>query len=126
MFFTGTCEPVSPVAGRVSGAVNGHGPIARQPEKSEKERRSRSEILGQYLRYSHLGILFLLSIGLPTAGGIWLDLKLGTRVVFTLLGLLLGFATGIYALYAELYGKKRTKGDADRRDRGGSHDDERE
>ena len=61
------------------------------------------------MRYSHLGIRFLLSIGLPVAAGVWIDKKLETMVVFTLLGLVFGFATGVYSLYKELFRTGRTR-----------------
>ncbi|MBI4585681.1 MAG: AtpZ/AtpI family protein [Planctomycetes bacterium] len=59
------------------------------------------------MRYSQLGATFCLAVALPTAGGIWLDRKLGTVVLFTLLGLVLGFAAGVYNLYIEVFGKKK-------------------
>jgi F0F1-type ATP synthase assembly protein I len=64
------------------------------------------EVLGRYLRYSHLGLQFIVSVGLPLAGGIWLDRKLGTVVLFTLVGLVLGFGAGLFSLYNELFRKK--------------------
>ena len=65
--------------------------------------------LGEYMKHSHLGLQFLLAVGLPTAGGIWLDSTLGTRVLFTLLGLFLGFAAGVYSLYFELFRAKKRR-----------------
>jgi F0F1-type ATP synthase assembly protein I len=62
--------------------------------------------LARYLRYSHLGIQFLVSIALPLALGIWLDRRWGTKVLFTLLGLAVGFAAALYSLYGELYRKR--------------------
>jgi len=61
--------------------------------------------VAKYLKYSHVGLQFLLSVGIPTGLGIWLDRVLGTVVLFTLLGLGLGFTAGIYSLYGELYGR---------------------
>ena len=58
---------------------------------------------------------FLLAIGLPVAGGVWLDLKLETKAVFTLLGLALGFGSGFYLLYNEIY-KKPDRSRTSRRD----------
>jgi hypothetical protein len=63
--------------------------------------------LQKYLRYSHLGMQFFLSVALFTAGGLWLDSKLGTLVLFTLLGLAIGFGGGTYCLYSELFGPRR-------------------
>lgn len=75
-----------------------------------KQGEDRKEALGKYLRYSHLGIQFLLAVGLPVAGGVYLDQRLGTKVLFTLLGLALGFTAGIYSLYGELF--RRRDGDS--------------
>jgi hypothetical protein len=61
--------------------------------------------LARYLRYSHLGIQFLVSIGLPLGLGIWLDRRWGTKVLFTLLGLAAGFTAALYSLYGELFRK---------------------
>ncbi len=69
------------------------------------EERERST-LAKYLKYSYVGFQFFLSVGLFTAGGIWLDRRLGTVVLFTLAGLALGFAGGIYELYREFFLRK--------------------
>jgi hypothetical protein len=74
-----------------------------------KREEDDRESLAKYLRYSHLGVQFLLSIAVPTALGIWADRKLGTVVLFTLLGLALGFTGGIYSLYGELFGGRDRK-----------------
>ena len=39
-----------------------------------------------------------LSMALPGVGGIWVDSKLGTLPVFVILGVVLGFALGMYQL----------------------------
>ena len=75
-----------------------------------KRKGNDQNTTARYLRYSHLGTQFLLAIGLPIALGIWLDRKWGTKALFTLLGLVLGFTAGIYSLYGALYkhdGKSR-------------------
>jgi F0F1-type ATP synthase assembly protein I len=68
-----------------------------------KDREPQSRPLAKYLRYSHLGVEFFLSVAIFTGIGIWLDRRLGTVVLFTLLGLALGFAGGLVALYRELF-----------------------
>jgi F0F1-type ATP synthase assembly protein I len=73
--------------------------------------------LGKYLRYYHLGFQFLLCIGLPTFGGIWLDRKYGTKAVWTIVGLAVGFATGLYSLCSELFRQDKKK-DSDSGDDG--------
>jgi hypothetical protein len=72
-------------------------------------KREDDDSLAKYLRYSHLGIQFLLSVAVPTGAGIWADRKLGTVVLFTILGFLLGFVGGIYSIYGELYGRRDRK-----------------
>jgi hypothetical protein len=83
------------------------------PAEDQKPRR---DPLSKYLRYSHVGLQFFLAVGIFTAGGVWLDRRLGTLVLFTLLGLALGFAGGLFALYRELYPDRRggKHGDGDR------------
>ncbi len=83
-------------------------PDEKDPDRSE---------LAKYLGYSHVGLQFFLSIGLFTGGGIWLDRRLGTVVLFTLVGLALGFAGGLYSLYREVFLKKKPGDEADSDDR---------
>ncbi|MBI4605829.1 MAG: AtpZ/AtpI family protein [Planctomycetes bacterium] len=59
--------------------------------------------MAKYLRYSHVGLQFFISVALFTGVGIWLDRRLGTVVLFTLLGLVLGFGGGVYSLYREFF-----------------------
>ena len=61
-----------------------------------------------YFRYYHIGLQFCVGVGLFTFGGIWLDRKLGTQVLFTLLGLCLGFAGALRSIYSEIYGEKKS------------------
>jgi F0F1-type ATP synthase assembly protein I len=89
-----------------SGARDGS---SKRPGEDQAGRDGDSaRKLGQYLRYSHLGLQFFFAVGLPLGVGIWLDRRLGTTVLFTLLGLALGFAAAFYSLYQELY-RKRSK-----------------
>jgi F0F1-type ATP synthase assembly protein I len=79
----------------------------------------------RYLQYSHLGIQFLVALLLPIGLGVWLDRLLGTRVLFTLLGMALGFTAGIYSIYGELYRRRAQKprgGDGGGRDEGSGKD----
>lgn len=81
-----------------------------EPQKdfeSREDTEREKDPLQKYLRYSHLGMQFFLSVALFTAGGLWLDRKLGTLVLFTLLGLAIGFGGGTYCLYGELFGPRR-------------------
>ncbi len=75
-------------------------------EKREGDRKEQKERkAAEYLRYSHLGLQFLIGFGLPTAVGIWLDRRWGTVVLFTILGIALGFTAALYSIYGELYGR---------------------
>lgn len=75
-----------------------------------KERGDDERSLARYLKYSHLGFQFLLAVGVPTGLGIWLDRRWGTKVLFTLLGLALGFTAGVYSIYGELFGRRDGRG----------------
>lgn len=77
------------------------------------DKKPRSDAYRKYLKYSQVGIQFFVAIGLCTFAGIWLDGKLGTVVLFTLLGLFFGFGAGFYGLYLDLYGRKRKPGKAE-------------
>ena len=75
--------------------------------KKNESHNDQKRVLGKYLRYSQAGLQFAVAVGLFTWGGIWLDRKLSTGVLFTLLGLALGFGGGARALYLEVYGRER-------------------
>ena len=69
----------------------------------DDEQKPGREGYAKYLRHSHIGLQFILPVGLFTWGGICLGRKLDLEVLFTLLGLALGFAVGFWSLYKELY-----------------------
>lgn len=79
-----------------------------------KDEEPKPGPLAPYLRYSHVGLQFFLAVAMFTGGGIWLDRRLGTVVLFTLLGLVLGFGGGLYTLYREFILRKASssRGDA--------------
>jgi hypothetical protein len=85
-----------------------------------QDQKPRNDAYRKYLRYSQVGIQFFAAVGLCTWGGIWLDGKLGTKVLFTLLGLAFGFAGGFYALYLDIYGRKGSGKNNGKDDREGS------
>jgi len=68
-----------------------------------KDKEPEFSPLVRYLKYSHLGLQFCISVGLPTGVGIWADRRLGTGVLLTLTGLVLGFGAGVYALCYEVF-----------------------
>ncbi len=73
------------------------------PDKKESDRGA----LAKYYQYSHAGLQFFLAVGMFTGGGIWLDRRLGTEVLFTLVGFALGFAGGLYTLCREFLFRKK-------------------
>lgn len=77
----------------------------------DRKRGEKMRKIGEYYRYSTLGIQFALCIALPLVGGIYLDRWLGTRVLFTLLGLVYGFGAGVYSVYRVLYPPERRERD---------------
>ena len=84
---------------------------------SAKGPRTKRGSLQHYLRYSHLGLQFCISVALFTGLGVWLDRKLETVVVFTLIGLALGFGGGMYSIYKAVYGMSwRRRGEPPRED----------
>ena len=55
-----------------------------------------------FLRYSHLGVQFVIIIIAFAFGGAWLDERLSARGLVTLAGILAGAAIGFYLLYREI------------------------
>ncbi len=74
------------------------------PANDEEPPRSP---LAQDLRFAHVGFEFFVAVVAFTLGGYWLDRRLGTGVLFTLTGLALGFAGGLYSLYTALFPPER-------------------
>ncbi len=73
---------------------------------SDEPDQDRAGGLQSYMRFSHLGLQFAMTIALLTGGGVWLDGRLGTMPLFTLIGLFLGFGAGFYNLYRAVYAGK--------------------
>lgn len=55
-----------------------------------------------YARFFGLGFAFIVTLGVLTAAGFFLDKLFGTLPLFLLVGLVLGFAGGLYYVYLEL------------------------
>jgi hypothetical protein len=53
-------------------------------------------------RYTGYGLQLAASVGLFMAGGWWVDGKLGTAPLLTIIGALVGGAAGFYSLYLHL------------------------
>lgn len=63
---------------------------------------------------------FFLAVALFTGGGIWLDRRCGTQVLFTLVGLVLGFSGGLLSIYRELGPKDNSQADRSKPSSSGS------
>ena len=55
--------------------------------------------MGSALRFMGLGWYVAACIVIGVAGGIWLDNLTGTRILFTLLGVLFGAVAAFYGVY---------------------------
>lgn len=58
--------------------------------------------LGEVGRYAGHGLTIALSTALFAWLGDWLDGRLGTRPLFVLLGMCVGFGAGFYSMYRQL------------------------
>ena len=69
-----------------------------------------------YLRYAHLGTQFCALVAGGVLGGWWLDGKLGSKPIFTLVGTVLGSGYGFIVLYRSVFpsqARDETEGDRD-------------
>ncbi|UCE02398.1 MAG: AtpZ/AtpI family protein [Candidatus Latescibacterota bacterium] len=55
-----------------------------------------------FLRYSHLGIQFVIILIAFALGGAWLDRRLGAGNLVTLAAIFAGAAIGFYVMYREI------------------------
>lgn len=74
----------------------------------DRDDEPKSNALAKYFRYSYVGIQFFLTIAICTGAGLWLDSYFRTKVLFTLVGLALGFGSGFYSLYRQLFPGKHS------------------
>jgi F0F1-type ATP synthase assembly protein I len=67
-------------------------------------------------RYAHLGFQLALSLGLFLLAGWWLDGRLGTTPLLTIIGAMLGAAAGFYSMIHQLTGSsgRSAPGDGER------------
>lgn len=86
-----------------------------------KKDQSPSSTVAKYLKFSQAGLQFFVSVALPTGVGIWADQRLATGALLTILGLALGFGTGLYSLYHDIYVSEDS---SERRRRSGKDDAE--
>ncbi len=84
--------------------------------------RPSGDVSRAYLRYSHVGLQFALTIGLFAAGGWWVDEKLGTSPLVLMIAFLVGPSAAFYSLYRAVYdGEERSESEPP----GGEDDEDR-
>jgi len=76
--------------------------FSEEPATSQREKDRRVE--RSYLRHAGVGVQFGLTILIFVLGGIWLDARLGTSPLFTVLLLLLGFVGATVSLIRRVLG----------------------
>lgn len=65
----------------------------------------------ELLRYSHLGLQFVLVFLFVAFLGFKADEKLGTLPLLTVLGVMVGFGLAFYQLYLAVFGVRGSRGD---------------
>jgi F0F1-type ATP synthase assembly protein I len=79
----------------------------RKPATFPGEDRNDAE--RKYLRFAAVGVQYTLTILLLTLFGIWLDGRLGTGPLFTLVFLLLGFVGATWSLVHQVLGPDKPR-----------------
>jgi F0F1-type ATP synthase assembly protein I len=85
-----------------AGGVGASVRPGRRPATLPGDDRNRDE--RKYLRFAAVGVQYMLTILLLTLFGIWLDGRLGTGWLFTLVLLLLGFVGATVSLIHQVLG----------------------
>jgi len=83
---------------------------------------NREQALGRGYKYLAMGLRFAGGVVVFLFGGLLLDRWLGTRVLFLLLGTLLGATLGFLSVYRELTADEQKAGEKAPRRRGGGRD----
>ena len=87
----------------------------RMPEPVQSEMPEGSDpMLVSVARYSGYGLQLAAAVGLFMAAGWWVDGKLGTAPLVTIVGALGGGAAGFYSLYLHLLVKGRGRESSER------------
>ncbi len=80
----------------------------------KQEDSTRSQLVSAAGQFTGFGFTWALSVLFFLLGGWWLDGKLGTAPLFTILGAFLGGAAGFYSLYRHIVVASREQnGDVD-------------
>jgi F0F1-type ATP synthase assembly protein I len=61
-------------------------------------------------RYAHLGFQLAMSMGLFLLAGWWVDGRIGTTPLLTILGAMVGAAAGFYSIIHQLMGRSGRSG----------------
>jgi F0F1-type ATP synthase assembly protein I len=78
-------------------------------QSDRKKQDEREPPIVELARYSGLGLQLAGSVGLFMAGGWWLDGKLGTTPLLTIIGALGGGAAAFYSIYQHLVKRRGGK-----------------
>ncbi|MBW3534222.1 MAG: AtpZ/AtpI family protein [Gemmatimonadetes bacterium] len=73
------------------------------------QRPDRRSVAGHMGRYAGLGLQLAMAVGLFLAAGWWVDGKIGTTPLLTIVGALLGAGAGFYSLYYHLVVEPRRR-----------------
>lgn len=65
-----------------------------------KPKNNFSEVLKLLSLVSHIGILIIVSIGLPLLLGVWADKTFNTKGIAVVIGVLIGIAAAVRNVYA--------------------------
>jgi len=95
-------EPVTPPE-----EPSGPGPRNVDPLKGLAQHQAGIGSMGAAGKYAGIGLQFALSILLFLYVGQWVDRKLGTKSIFMLLGVLVGFGAAFYSIYRSLMADQR-------------------
>jgi F0F1-type ATP synthase assembly protein I len=71
----------------------------------DRQGEERSTLRSEGARFAGLGLTWTLSVLLFLGAGWWLDGKLGTTPIFTILGSFVGAGGGFYYMYIEVTGR---------------------
>lgn len=74
------------------------GRLSRWARRLSSARRQDTSALS----YAHVGLTYAGAVALYGLGGLWLDKKMGTEPLFTLLGVALGAVGGFLWVYREV------------------------
>lgn len=110
-------RPNSTAVGAPAVSAAGAAGLRSHPERNPLMPRDddRRRVERSYLRFAGVGVEFAATIVVLTVLGIWLDGRLGTGPLFTIVLLLIGFAGATWNLVRTVLGPDRSPGEPDHR-----------